>query len=581
VRLIKLLDFAIWGSDSGEHYFIIKQLMITGQIQLEYNGWGLAYPYFQGMHVLSSGFALNSTITSLQALLFIIPIIAGLSTLLVFCIAHRVFRDPRIGLVAAGFVAVVLPHVYASSHPMPGSLGSFMLLACIFLWLKSYENRKFVLILVLSTLALVITHHMSTYFLIISLTFIILIRELLQHPQDRKRTQLDFYYLTFLITITLSYWIFYAVPFQERILAKGLPIPGFLVIPLAYLCLGALYFLITLRRRSAWQYKPKVFKVKPLAMRIVLLIVTGVLFTTALAFSSVPGTDMKIGVVAIPIFVPIIVFFSFMAISLTISFQYKDGLAMFCWFSAICISVIYSVLTKSQELLTYRHIPYAIESISVLTGVGMVKLFDIIINKKDTSFVQTENNKELIYPKRSKKPESHTGKGGVIEKNDSLAWLGAAGGVVILIVICALFSYPPLAVVSGFEEGTTENEMVAVYWAGEQIEDGATIASDHRMSSMLFGFANLNSSWEYAPNTLHGESINDYKNEVNNASTPSGKKRLDYVLISDAIMNSVALEQWETAKPMTDPAIEKFEDSPFIKIYDNGEVQIYRIGNVE
>ena len=36
LRLAKLYDFAFWGSDSGEHYFLLNQLISSGTIQLEY-----------------------------------------------------------------------------------------------------------------------------------------------------------------------------------------------------------------------------------------------------------------------------------------------------------------------------------------------------------------------------------------------------------------------------------------------------------------------------------------------------------------------------------------------------------------
>jgi hypothetical protein len=93
---------------------------------------------------------------------------------------------------------------------------------------------------------------------------------------------------------------------------------------------------------------------------------------------------------------------------------------------------------------------------------------------------------------------------------------------------------------------------------------------------MVFGFTNgMNSSWEYAPNTIHGEAFEDYSEELLESSIPAGKKRIDYVLITDAINEGVALEQWETAEPMSDRALEKFDSQPFIKIFDNGEAQIY------
>ena len=66
LRLIKLYEFAIWGSDSGEHYLLINQMIDGGHIQLDYNGWGFTYPYFPGMHVFTSGFAELAGLSAFQ-----------------------------------------------------------------------------------------------------------------------------------------------------------------------------------------------------------------------------------------------------------------------------------------------------------------------------------------------------------------------------------------------------------------------------------------------------------------------------------------------------------------------------------
>jgi hypothetical protein len=600
LRLIKLYEFSIWGSDSGEHYFLLNQLITTGGIELQYNGWGLAYPYFQGMHLLSSGFSEISGISSFHSLIFVIPIIAGLSVLLIFCIAHRVFRNPRVALVAAGFVAVVLPIVYTSSHPMPGSLGSFLLLACIFLLQKSYDNSNFLMILSITSVALVITHHMSTYFLIISLISIIIVRELLQHPKDEKRTKIDFGFLIFLTTITLLYWTQYAIPFRDNILSNGFPLPVWTIIPIAYLSLGIFYIFIQFRRKNSWRYKPKFYSVKNLLIRVIFMIISGILIMVITSFTGVPGTNMNFHIIGVLYFVPIIVYFSFMAAAPIICSYYKDGLFILAWLIAICVSVIFSSITNSQELLVYRHIPYAFEAIAILTGAGMVKIFDLMANKKDSKFIISENNIALVPElveninleqnqlknrtkrSRTKKEDIQYNSDYSIQRYMPLRYrIAASGFVITILAICGIFSYPPLEVVSGFEEGTTELELEAVIWAQDSLEEDSTVASDHRMSSIMFGFGETNSSWEYAPQTLHSKSISELRNEAIKATVPAGKKRLDYVLITDAISNGVALKQWEPAEPMAKEALDKFETKYFTKIFDNGEAKLYRIGDIE
>jgi hypothetical protein len=573
IRLIKLYEFAVWGSDSGEHYFLITQLIKTGEIQLDYSGWGLAYPYFPGMHLLSSGFAQVSGCSSFCTLIYITPIIAGLSVIIMFCLALRVFRDPRVGLVAAGFLAVVMPHVFASSHPMPGSLGSFMLLACIFLLFKSYDNSKFLVLLILTSFALVLTHHMSTYFLIISVSAIILFRELLQHPVDLHRTRVDFGYLSFLITIALLYWLFYAIPFRNQVLSRGLPLSGWFIIPLAYLGLFGLYLIIHLRRRLTWQFQPKILQPRNLIIRALIFIIAGIVIISLASFTRVPGTDMKFDSQAVILFLPIIIFMSFLVIAPAFGAFYKDGFSILGWLIAICVSILFSMVTRSQELLSYRHLPYAFEAIALFGGLGAVKIFDLLVSKKGSNFVRAEDNKELIDPMPRKNTKMF------VPRAPLHLRLIAVTFIMVILIFCGIYSYPPLNVLSGFEEGTNEEELEACFWARENQENDMTIASDHRLSSMMFGFAGLNSTWEYAPKTLHGESYDEIRSEVASARIPAGNKRIDYVIITNSIKEGVALEQWTTAQPMSSKAINKFESEPFIKLYDNGVAELYFIND--
>ena len=74
------------------------------------------------------------------------------------------------------------------------------------------------------------------------------------------------------------------------------------------------------------------------------------------------------------------------------------------------------------------------------------------------------------------------------------------------------------------------------------------------MSSMLFGFAQLNATWDEAYNTLHASSYEEYEDELESVKTPSGKKRIDYVLLDDDIKKGLALRQWENAQPMSQKA---------------------------
>jgi hypothetical protein len=288
---------------------------------------------------------------------------------------------------------------------------------------------------------------------------------------------------------------------------------------------------------------------------------------------------MQTDIISLPLFLPIVILMSFLAIAPAYLLHYKDGIMIFAWMFAILISIIFAFITNSQELLLYRHLPYIFEPITILAGLGIVQLFDSWQRGTDTKAVLMDSNRELLDEepnfKISKVEPSNVRSGHITHPSPMYTNFLATGFVAILIIICGIFSYPPLEVLSGFEEGTTETEFDSCLWARDNIPEESTIATDHRMSSMIFGFSNINASWEYTPKTLHAESFNEAKSELDSVNVPAGKKRIDYILITDSIKNGVALKQWENAEPMSKKAMEKFETSPFIKLFDNGDVQIY------
>src|SRR5438046_10207455 len=57
VRLSPLWSFLYWGSDTGEYFAILRDLVRTGAVSTTYEGWGVTSPYFPGMVFLQGGLA--------------------------------------------------------------------------------------------------------------------------------------------------------------------------------------------------------------------------------------------------------------------------------------------------------------------------------------------------------------------------------------------------------------------------------------------------------------------------------------------------------------------------------------------
>jgi hypothetical protein len=119
--------------------------------------------------------------------------------------------------------------------------------------------------------------------------------------------------------------------------------------------------------------------------------------------------------------------------------------------------------------------------------------------------------------------------------------------------------------------------MDAVYWEKLSSSPNVLVAAQNRMSSNLFGFAGINATWYYAYTTFHSPTAAEALAEMMKVHAPSGTMSVTHVLIDRSMKDGALLRPWETAKPLSLEAIKKFESAPFVKLFDNGEVQIYLV----
>ncbi len=539
MRLWPLTQYEIWGSDTGEYYYITNQLVSDGYIKTEYDGWGFGYPYFPGIFYLSgvshflTGMGVNWSLT------IIIPIAASLSVFIVFLISRMLFQNDAAGLLASAFLAVVMPNVFATSHPMPGSLGDLFLFSTVLFLIASIKNNKFIHLLILSSLALTITHHLTSYFLFIMIFGGLFVAGIIG-KKDKREIKLSWAFLLIFLSMLVLYWFIGAKPFSERVISMAFDLPYWAVLSLGFVILFVFFFLILIRERISWHFKPKFPKPhRTLVMFIVLLCI--LFFVLGfLAFVRIPGTSIHLSPETATLFTPLVVLLAFTSVGAGYLKIYKQGMIVFGWIIALLASLFIAILTSNRVLLTYRHPQYFMLSLALAIGLGIAVLIDTI-----------------TYNKKPFK------KGFIV------------GLVVVLLGLTSLSAYPPTGVMGGFQEGTSEADMQGVVWARNSLEKGATVASDHRMSSMLFGYGGLNATWDEAYKTLHASSYEECEDEIESISIPSGRKSIEYILLDDEIKKGAALLQWENAKAMSQKAQEKFEKYPFIKLYEANGVEIY------
>src|SRR3990170_937006 len=205
LRLSPLARFLYFGSDIGEYFRITQGLVATGHVSLAYPGWGVTYPYFPGMFFVVSGpvFAGLELGGSLD---LIVPALGALIPVFVFLIAARILHEDKAALVAAAFLAVAMPHAFQTAHPILATLGELLAVAILLLFLHLPRDPRTWALLVPLTVALVVTHRLSAYFLLVML-LVGLVVEALVRPGVHQGRLPRVAYVAFLAALALAYWL--------------------------------------------------------------------------------------------------------------------------------------------------------------------------------------------------------------------------------------------------------------------------------------------------------------------------------------------------------------------------------------
>jgi hypothetical protein len=535
LRLLPAVRSLYWGADFGEYYRITQGLLAEGQISLDYRGWGTAYPYFPGMHVVQA-MGVFAGASPLAAQVLLVPALGTASVLFVFLLGVRLTRDDRVGLAGAAFLAVVMPHVYPTAHAIPGALADPMLAAALLLLWRTREDRRWLLFLVPLTAAIVVTHHFTTYFLIVATFFAVLLRVAVRVRQSEPSWRREASYLAFLLAVAFSYWVLYATPFQKQIIPQVQFVPWWALLGAFLLAVPLLHALRRLRLRSPRRYIPR-HSGRQRATRLVVLGCAGVfVFLTAVILVGIPGTSLFLPPEALVLLAPVLVLFAFSASGRSSSDFARDGIDLSGWFLGFGLSSVAGTLIASTVLVPYRHMQYLMWPVAVFAALGMRAVFEL--------------------PRMTARRR---------------AW--AVGAVVALIVAAIPATFPPRAVMAGHEEGLPPQALNAPLWISEGT--WGLLASDHMGSMAAFGFGGRDAVWDYAPETLRSGSFGEARVAFADTPYPAGVAPVRFVLLNEDIAAGAMLLPWEPAPPLTAAEAGKFGSPPFQKVFDDGYAQVY------
>src|SRR3989454_43713 len=172
-------------------------------------------------------------------------------------LAARIVTEDRFALSAAALLAGANPHVYTTSHAAPATLGDLLAVTCLLLFLRLRSDRRAIIPLLLVSGSLVVTHHLSLYFLLVMVVGAIVVRGLARPWQGGAGTRREIAFAFVLAVGTFAFWFGYATPFRDTILPSVNIQPWWALILAFPVGVAILAGIIFARRRIPWRYRPR------------------------------------------------------------------------------------------------------------------------------------------------------------------------------------------------------------------------------------------------------------------------------------------------------------------------------------
>jgi hypothetical protein len=567
LALEPFLSYALFGSDTGEYFRLTSDLLTTGTLPhgSAYSGWGTSYPDFPGIYLLAGAGAGALGVDAFSALTVIIPVVAVLSFFPLFLLFRRLYPHDTVALLGAAVASVAMPRLFSIAHPAPLALGDFLCVAALWMLVEGRRDVRWYLPLALTGGALVVTHHLSSYLFAVSALGGILVLELWRPGLwSRRFPTRELGFVAGFLTATFVFWFYGTTTFVSQVLSYSLGNASYIGFA-AFEGLGLVAVLVTallirLRRtgfRSSrpWVRLPSDRSLVRDAVAIALVVFGGV---SVVVFVPIPGTGQVTSPTAILWFAPILGLGFLCAGSRRALTPARLGPFALAWLGALGLSAgamlalaavggAYDQPTLKSIAATvsaYRHVEYILIPVGLLVAVLTARLV------------------------------TRAADGG-----GRRALFAACLGVVVLVAANAAIVYPPQSDFGGFEEGLTRGDAALWMWVGIAAPPTWVVATDHRLSSMIFGFDGNPATWVQGSGLFTGTNWSTAASELRSIGTPNPAhvRPVDLVAVDAAMYGGVALDPTALALPLSSAAIAWFERAPFVPLYENGPEVVYLV----
>jgi hypothetical protein len=231
------------------------------------------------------------------------------------------------------------------------------------------------------------------------------------------------------------------------------------------------------------------------------------------------------------------------------------------WMLSIMASFFFAVITRNEAIYSFRHLEYFAYPLSVMSGVAVWEMWGYLGRgsgvRGQGSGVGGPGSGVRVQGSGGKTNAGRADKDG--RWTPGQKWLAAA--TAILIVASGATAYSVQSTTSQFEESISKQVMDTANWMKDDAQTNLTVASDHRISQILwtkgFKVTSDEAYWIFFAPDWRG-----MLDELNGTGKTYGK--VGYVFIDDVMRTKgVQSNLNETPRPITDALYAKFGSEPF------------------
>jgi len=548
-----------WGSDFGIYYQLTNTFVKTKELFNPYIGWGGSYQYFPILYAITGAAHWITGIDVLTLLPKIAPIFGGLSIFIFYFIVYDLLGDRKKALLASVFLAVLPFHVYQTSHAAPLTMGHFFLMLSLLFFIRFRKNTRYLAPLLASTVLLIMSHHLTTFFYLLSLISIVFIENAASRvwAQTVKK---DMAFIVLTSGLVFSYWIFVAKTVYESFMRNGLRIGSFSLpsnaaIILFYVVFFSLFGIIILKRRFNLFSKAKQPTKKSCLMKFFAAITISLVAMSIFTFVKLPWTNFSFTPLSILFSIPLVLIIGFGVAGFRFTRFIENGNFIRGWIAALLLSFFYALATNSTILPPDRHLEYMMAPLSILAVFGIHGIFSYTHCESRSSW----RKNALQIHRFSLKSRTKR----LLQKYQIIYV------VVILILVAsnAVSVYPSYVSLNASYEIITDEDLAALEWMKKNLDHNTSvIAADHRIARMAEADG-FNTTLDQAYKIWTAVDIREYLSELKGDN--KNYTHITHIVIDDIIKERVVHVYFGEIYYMTNESYDKFLSPPFELLYRN------------